>query len=478
MLKIYNSLRRKKETFTPMEEGKVKMYVCGVTVNNYSHIGHARSFTAFDVVYRYLKHVGYDVTYVRNFTDVDDKIIARANEEGLTTVEVSEKYMQAFTEDANALGFVAPSIEPKATEHIQEMVDLIKKLEEKGIAYPAGNDVFYSVRKLENYGKLSGKNIEELESGARIDVMDVKKDPLDFVLWKGAKPGEPKWPSPWGEGRPGWHIECSAMSMRYLGETFDIHGGGKDLVFPHHENEIAQSEGCTGKEFAKVWMHAGHLNVNSEKMSKSLGNFMTIRDILQHYPSEAVRMFLMSAHYRSPLDYSQKNMDDSLAGLERFYATKNRLHEFKDFSNDSDEGFVKMPQTLLQGFRQAMDDDFNTAKVIALVFEWVRETNRLLDEGKALSKEIVLEIRQAIQDIHSVLGVFGDNPEAFLEKIHAQKMQKSDLDESEIQKWIEERLQARAAKDFAKADQIRDDLKNKGVILKDNPDGTTSWSVS
>lgn len=480
MLKIYNSLTRQKEEFKPLEEGKVGMYVCGMTVYDYCHIGHARTFIAFDVIYRYLKHVGYDVNYVRNYTDVDDKIIARANERGISCDDLTKEFIQYQIEDFTALGMEAPNVEPKATEHIKEMIDIIKGLEDKGIAYKAGDDVFYSVRDFEGYGKLSGKNVEELESGARIDIMDVKKDPLDFVLWKSAKPGEPKWESPWGDGRPGWHIECSAMSMRYLGKTFDIHGGGKDLVFPHHENEVAQSEACTTKDFAKVWMHSGHLNINSVKMSKSLDNFFTIRDLLKMFPAEVLRLFYISAHYRSPLDYTEKNMQDALSSLERFYTTKLRLEELAaagEFSDSTNEDMKQRVQALKENFATAMNDDFNTAKVVGNVFEWVREVNRHLDEHGKVSKEIYEEAQAVLKDFGAVLGVFGSDAATYLSEMKTKGVAQSGVSESEIENAIQARKDARAGKDFAKADQIRDDLKAKGVILKDNPDGTTTWTL-
>ena len=481
MLKIYNSLTREKHEFVPLTPGVVKMYVCGVTVYDHSHIGHARALITFDVVYRYLQSLGYKVEFVRNYTDVDDKIIKRANERGITSEALSQEFIQALDNDLHQLGFAKPTVEPKATEHIPEMIAIIQKLESKGLAYKAGHDVFYSVRKFETYGKLSGKNIEELESGARIDVMDIKKDPLDFVLWKGSKPGEPTWDSPWGPGRPGWHIECSAMSMKYLGETFDIHGGGRDLVFPHHENEIAQSEGCTGHDFAKIWMHAGHLNIHAQKMSKSLNNFLTIRDLLNSYPSEAIRLFLMSAHYRSPLDYTPQSMQNSLAGLERFYKTKDRLLlalQATHVDADCDPTLLKWATEFGTFFKKAMDDDFNTAKVIGALFEGVRECNRVLDQKVSVSAKCLSAILQHFETIQTVLGVFGSAPESFFSEMKQKGLQHCDVDAQEIENRIVQRREARNVKDFAKSDEIRDGLKALGVILQDQPDGTTLWTLA
>lgn len=483
MLQIYNTLTRQKEDFQPIEEGKVRMYVCGMTVYDYCHLGHARAMITFDMIYRYLKYLGYDVTFVRNFTDIDDKIIQRSNERKIDYKALSEEFIKAYHEDSQALGTQTPDVEPKATEHIQEMIDIIKGLEDKGLAYQAGNDVFFSVRKFEDYGKLSGKNIEELESGARIDVMETKKDPLDFVLWKGAKPGEPKWPSPWGEGRPGWHIECSAMSMKYLGQTFDIHGGGRDLVFPHHENEIAQSEGCTGKHFANYWIHNGFVNINAEKMSKSLGNFLTIRELLKTFPAEVLRMFLLSAHYRSPIDYTESNMQNAVASLERYYVTKQRLEEFykneaKESDGECDETLLNQIQKLKTGFEEAMNDDFNTAKVIGSIFEVVREWNKALDEKKVISKKCIEDYFSAMKNIHTVFGIFGSEAEEFLNELNLKGLKSKDIDPQEVEDLIVKRREARQNKDFKLADQIRDDLLSKGVQLKDNPDGTTSWTLA
>ncbi len=459
VLKIYNTMSRDKEEFIPLVAGKVSLYVCGMTVYDYCHLGHARSLLTFDMVHRYLKFKGYDVTFVRNFTDIDDKIIQKAQDQGIEWTEVTKKFIDAFHEDTSALGMIPASLEPRATDFIQGMIELISKLEEKGIAYQGGNDVFYAVSKFSEYGKLSGKNIEDLQAGARVDVMDVKRNPLDFALWKGSKPGEPSWPSPWGLGRPGWHIECSVMSMHHLSTTFDIHGGGRDLIFPHHENEIAQSEGATGKPFARYWMHNGFVNINSEKMSKSLGNFTTIRDVLKIYPAEVVRLFVLSAHYRSPLDYTDQNIINSASGLERYYATCLRIHEFLS------QGVVKNPDDSIlanltefeNSFIESMDDDFNTARVIGLVFEWVRYFNKALDE-KTLSQQVAKRFLEIMDRIALAVGLFGADPKNYLESYRSLMAGEQGLSEAEIENLIQERLEAKKEKNFKKSDEIRDML--------------------
>jgi cysteinyl-tRNA synthetase len=477
-VKIYNTLTRQKEEFKPIKEGKVGMYACGVTVYDYCHLGHARALITFDIIYRYLKFKGYQVTFVRNFTDVDDKIINRAKERGIPYDQLTKEFIQAFKDDTCALGFERPTVEPKATEHIPEIIRVIENLEKRGLAYRAGGDVYFSVRDFKSYGKLSGKNIEDLESGARVDVNEAKKDPLDFALWKAAKPGEPHWPSPWGEGRPGWHIECSAMSMKYLGETFDIHGGGMDLIFPHHENERAQSEGATGKTFAKHWVHNGFVNIDAEKMSKSLGNFKTIRDILKKYPAEVIRLFIVNSHYRSPLDYTDQVVFDAVSGLERYYQTLARVGECtKSGPATTATSIAAQLKQACVDFEEAMDDDFNTAKVVGLVFEQVRTLNRLLDQN-ALSAKDALAFLELGKKIHSVLGVFGSDPEVFLNELKAKSLAQSAVSEEEILQKIAERKEARKNKDFKRADEIRKELQAKGVELKDNPDGSTTWTIS
>ncbi|MEJ2700309.1 MAG: cysteine--tRNA ligase, partial [Desulfuromonadales bacterium] len=380
-LRVYNTMSGRKEEFHPLHPGKVGMYVCGVTVYDYCHIGHARANIVFDVIYRYLRYAGFDVNYVRNYTDVDDKIIKRANERGISSKELSEEFIRAFDEDMAALNLDLPTCQPKATDYIGEIIAMVQNLVDKGIAYAAGGDVYYSVEKFPNYLKLSKRTMEEMQAGARIAPGEQKRNPMDFALWKAAKPGEPSWDSPWGPGRPGWHIECSAMSSTLLGDTFDIHGGGRDLIFPHHENEIAQSEGVTGKPFVRYWLHNGFVNVNQEKMSKSLGNFFTIRDILQKYDAEVVRFFILSAHYRSPIDFSDQNLEDARAGLSRFYEALKVAGEAIEGCPQV-EGGAEEADLLEARFREAMDDDFNTALAIGHLFEGARTVNRLVGEKK------------------------------------------------------------------------------------------------
>lgn len=472
MLKIYNTLSRKKEDFTTCEPQKVNMYVCGITPYDECHLGHARAAVVFDVVYRYLKYLGYDVTYVRNFTDVDDKIIKKAIDTGSSCQAISEKYIQSYTEQMMRLGVQKPNVEPKATEHIGEMIGHIQKLIDRGMAYVSGTDVFYEVRKFSAYGKLSQRKIDELESGARIEVDEKKRDPLDFALWKGAKPGEPEWESPWGKGRPGWHIECSAMSAKYLGDQFDIHGGGRDLSFPHHENEIAQSEGATGKvPFARYWMHNGFVNINSEKMSKSLGNFLSVRKILEDWDPEVVRYFLLSAHYGSPIDYTSEAMSNAQEALTRFYEAMHRLAKTPS-GNDT------LPEFSLKNILEnPLNDDFNTTQVIGKVFEYVRELNRFLDQGKHPSEFSLSDFKKSFQKVTKVIGFFGQDPQVFLENQKKRSLASSTISEDEIQKLITERREARKSKNFKRSDEIRDQLAAQGIVLKDNSDGTTGWEV-
>ncbi len=476
-LKLYNTLTRKKEDFIPLDpQGKkVKMYVCGVTVYDYSHIGHARANVVFDVIGRYLKFKGYDLNFVRNFTDVDDKIIKRATELKITWEELTQKFIDAFHADMKSLGNVDVTLEPKATEHIPEMIQLIETLIQKGNAYEKKGDVFFRVRNFKEYGKLSGKNIEDLESGARVEVNEEKSDPLDFALWKSVKPGEPSWDSPWGKGRPGWHIECSAMSMKYLGETFDIHGGGRDLIFPHHENEIAQSEGATQKDFVKYWLHNGFVNINTEKMSKSLGNFFTIKEVLKKFDAEVVRAFLLSVHYRSPIDFSDQNLEDTSQSLERFYLTVKRAQEFLSQNKGKISG--KENNELLGDFEASMDDDFNTAKVLGSVFEAVRVLNKLMDANSPESAMGCESFLKSVSKIYSVLGCYGDDAKGFFERHHEKAMAESGVDEARIHNLIAERKEARKNKDFKRSDEIRDELLAINIVLKDKPDGTTDWTV-
>ena len=476
-LKIFNSLCRQKELFTPLVKGRVSMYVCGVTVYDLSHIGHARACIVFDVIYRYLLYIGYEVTYVRNFTDVDDKIIKKANEEKTSCEEISKRYIDAFDEDMKSLGIKTPTHEPKATEHIPEMINLIERLIDREHAYQAGGDVVYSVESFRDYGKLSGKKIDELQSGARVEIDEKKKNPLDFALWKESKPGEPAWESPWGMGRPGWHIECSAMSQKYLGETFDIHGGGKDLIFPHHENEIAQSQGATEKKPINYWVHNGFVDINKEKMSKSLGNFFTIREVLKKYPHETIRLFLLSSHYRSPVDFSDKNLNEADIVLQRFY-------EFLNSVNELIPDNVFEPDNEIMGkFKSAMDDDFNTALALGYLNEHLRKLNSVKDQLKTKKgndainlKKQLGEGKEAILTIGKVLGLFLEVPIDFLESFKEKKIMDIGLNKNEIEKMIAARIEARKNKDWKEADRIREEFSEKGIVLEDKADETI-WKI-
>ncbi len=456
MLKIYNSLPRKKQEFKPIIPGKINLYACGNTVYDYCHIGHARSMIMFDVIIRYLRYQGYEVTYVRNITDIDDKIIKRALENKESISELTRRFIEAQREDELALGLLKPTFEPRATEFIEPMIDLIKELCEQGFAYVAENgDVYFDVRKFKDYGKLSKRKIEELRSGVRIELNDIKRDPLDFVLWKISKPDEPKWPSPWGEGRPGWHIECSAMSTRLLGQPFDIHGGGMDLKFPHHENEIAQSEAANGKEFAKVWMHVGLLQINKEKMSKSLGNFLTIRDALAKHHPEVLRYFMISGNYRSPVNYSAENLSQAAHAVHHFYLT------LRDLPNVE---IIKNGDAYQQKFQTAMDDDFNTPLALAVLFDLSKEINR----QRNLDIQQAAELGAVLKQLGNVLGILQSSPEDFLRG----SLQTDEA--TQIEKLILARNQARAAKDWQEADRIRQQLLSMGVVLEDASTGT-NW---
>jgi cysteinyl-tRNA synthetase len=476
-LRLFNSLTRKKEDFVPLEKDRVGMYVCGVTVYDYCHIGHARAAVAFDTIFRYLKHLGYQVNYARNFTDIDDKIINRANKEGIPWQEVTDKYIQAFYEDMGKLNIEPPTVEPKATDHIKEMIAMITSLIKQGKAYDSDGDVFYSVQSFAEYGQLSGKNTDDLLSGARVDVNESKRNPLDFALWKKSKPSEPAWDSPWGQGRPGWHIECSAMGTRYLGETFDIHGGGKDLIFPHHENEIAQSCGASGKAPVKYWLHNGFVNIDKEKMSKSLGNFSTIRDIYKRHHPEVLRLFLISSHYRNPIDFSEKNIEDAEKVLTRFYEgieTAEALVGQEDAPLDA--RISSSP--LVQKFEEAMNDDFNTSVALAHLNEELRNLNTLVkDSQKDAGARDNLKISlAALKKVGNVLGLFASTPKQFQAEIFQLKNQELGLDTEKIEALIAARNSARKAKDWGKADQCRDDLTAMGVVIEDTPNGT-EWKI-
>ena len=462
-MRVFNTLTRTKEEFVPIDKNEVKIYACGPTVYNFIHIGNARPLCVFDVLRKYLEYRGYKVKFVQNFTDVDDKIIKRANEEGLSFSEVSEKYIKEFWTDANGLNFKEATVHPKATENIEEIIEIIETLIEKGYAYEASGDVYYRALKFNGYGKLSHQPIDDLQSGARIAVDDIKENPLDFALWKAAKEGEPYWESPWGKGRPGWHIECSAMNRKYLGNTIDIHCGGQDLVFPHHENEIAQSEAANGEPFAKYWMHNGYINVDNVKMSKSLGNFKTVREIADVYGYEVIRYFLISSHYRSPINYSLEIIEQCKSALERLYTCRESLDfAIKNAKDDiaDDEDLLKTIASRKEQFISAMDDDLNTADGLAAIFELVKDINtKILD--KEVSKNVCESAAKLFDELCGVLGILYNR-------------KSNDLD-SEIEALIEQRQTARKNKDWATADKIRDDLKAKGIILKDTPNGVT-WS--
>ncbi len=458
-MKIYNTLTRQKEEFAPLVPGEVKMYSCGPTVYNYFHIGNARPFIIFDTVRRYLEFNGYNVTFVQNFTDIDDKMINRANDEGITVKELGERFIEEYFKDADSLGIKRASVHPKATENIDSIIDIVKKLEDNGYAYNVDGDVYFATKKFKEYGKLSHQPLDDLEAGARIDVNESKRDPMDFALWKKQKPGEPAWESPWGLGRPGWHIECSAMANKYLGKTIDIHSGGQDLVFPHHENEIAQSECANCKPFARYWMHNGYINVDNKKMSKSLGNFFTVRDVLNEFDGEVIRFFMLSAHYRSPINFSKDLIEQAKTGLERIYTCVENLEFLKNTATDgklSDE-IKKLVENCNKVFRDAMDDDLNTGLAIASLFDFVREINSKITTSTENSKEDIDISINLLKELGGVLGIL-------------QKSDSKNLD-AEIEEMIEKRQQARKDRNFALADEIRDTLKEQGIILEDTPNG-------
>jgi cysteinyl-tRNA synthetase len=451
------------------------MYVCGPTVYDTSHIGHARSVVVFDMVYRWLTRLDYEVTYVRNFTDVDDKIIKKSNETGDSCTEITEKYIDEFHNEMDSLNVLRPTMAPKATQHIRHIIDFIQMLIDKGKAYHVeGGDVYFSIDSFKEYGKLSGRNPDDMRAGARIAVDEKKQSPLDFTLWKPAKPGEPYWESPWGRGRPGWHIECSAMSYEYLGKSFDIHGGGKDLIFPHHENEIAQSEAVFGCQFVKYWIHNGFVDINNEKMSKSLGNFTMIKEVLANYSPEVIRLFLLSKHYRSPIDYNEDSMHEISLGLDRIYAFLERLEETNMVLE------TQKPGELWTGFAQAMNDDFNSAKALGLVFEAVKKGNKLLDRTHNSPEpdgcETLAQVYVDIQSISKILGIFLVNPGDYFKIKKDKGVADMAIDPAMVDDLIEQRMTARTEKNFARADEIRDQLQEMNIILEDGPQGTT-WTV-
>jgi len=459
MLKIYNTLARKKEVFSPRVEGKVGLYVCGMTVYDYCHVGHARVMVVFDTVARYFRYSGYELTYVRNITDIDDKIIQRAHEQGVSLIELTERFIEAMHEDERALSVLPPDIEPKATQSIPGIIAMIEILCAKDLAYVGNNgDVFYAVTKFKNYGQLSGKNLDDLQAGERVDVDLAKRNPLDFVLWKMAKANEPAWPSPWGSGRPGWHIECSAMSTCCLGNSFDIHGGGMDLQFPHHENEIAQSEGATGEKFVNVWMHNGFVRINEEKMSKSLGNFFTVREVLKQYQPEIIRFFILSSHYRSPLNYSDEQLNDARLALTRLYTAL----------RGCDGGNADIDAAYKARFEAAMDDDFNTPVALSVLFDLARELNAAKEAKSEKVKDLVATLRL----FGGLLGILQGDADDFLK---SGVVNGEAINVELIEQQIESRLAAKKAKDWSLADKIRDNLKGQGIILEDTPNGLSTW---
>lgn len=484
-VKIYNTLTRKKEAFQSLEAGHIKLYVCGITSYDYCHIGHARSALAFDMIVRYFRYLDYKVTYIRNFTDIDDKIIARASEQNTSTEELANRFINEFYMDMDRLGVDRPTMEPKATEHIQEMIDLISELIDKDMAYAANGDVYYRVGSFAEYGKLSGRKLEDMQAGARIRVNENKDDPMDFVLWKASKPGEPSWKSPWGAGRPGWHIECSAMSRKYLGDTFDIHGGGQDLIFPHHENELAQSEAASNKPYVTMWIHHGFVTIRDEKMSKSLGNFLTIRDILDHYHPEVLRFFIFSTQYRNPLDFSEAAMQDAMAGLNRLYECLAAVNALGDNCSDTvapvaGNKDIRKINALEGKFQTAMNNDFNTAQAQGCLFETIKVINKIIrqlsDCPSIQDTKLLQKSGETIKKLAGIMGILQEDATEYLAARKAEMLAKTDISEAEILTYIEQRNQARDDKDWARSDEIRDSLLDKGIELKDGPDGT-GWSV-
>jgi len=485
-IRTHNTLTGKKEILQPIEPGHVKLYVCGITSYDYCHIGHARSSLAFDMIVKYLKYRDYKVTFVRNFTDIDDKIIARANEQNTSSEELANRFIQEFHTDMDKLGIDRPDIEPKATEHIGEMITMIGELINKGKAYESGGDVYYIVDSFPEYGKLSKRNIDDMRAGARISVNEQKKHPMDFVLWKASKPGEPKWESPWGPGRPGWHIECSAMSKKYLGDTFDIHGGGQDLIFPHHENEIAQSEGVNCKPFAKSWIHHGFVTIRDEKMSKSLGNFLTIRDILDNYHPEILRFLIFSTHYRNPLDFSEAAMQDATTGLMRLYecvALVDKIDE-SNTSKDAETVFTQKDLTKLESledrFQQAMDNDFNTAQAQGVFFDTIKTINKvrtkLSDSPRSTDVDKLKDTIATLKRLAAIMGLLKEDANTFLATKKQEMLSNCDIDAETIEALIVERKQCRVDKNWSRSDEIRDELLAQNIELKDGADGTT-WVV-
>ena len=482
---IYDTKIGRKTLLEPIKPGHIKLYVCGITAYDYCHIGHARSSLVFDMIVRYLRYRGFDVNFVRNFTDIDDKIIKRAQEQNTTPEELAERFIVKFHEDMDRLGIVRADQEPRATEHIPAIIKIIEELIAKGLAYQSGNDVYFAVDKFPDYGALSGRNLEDMVAGARISVNESKTNPMDFALWKGSKPGEPTWESPWGPGRPGWHIECSAMSRELLGNTFDIHGGGKDLIFPHHENEIAQSEGASGEPFAKYWIHHGFVTMKDEKMSKSLGNFLTIREVLEQFDPEVLRLFVFSTHYRTPLDYSVATLQEATAGLDRLYGCLAALNDLPEIGSDKAKSVASAKemqkiQSLTDRFHKAMDNDFNTAQGLGHIFDAVKTLNRI---GQAVPPcpansdlSLLREGAAAIKTLADSIGLLNENPTLYIEAKQNKVLDELDINAADIDKLIDDRNAARSEKNWARADEIRDQLLASRIELKDGPTGTT-WQV-
>jgi len=474
-LKVYNTISGKKEDFTPLSEGKVKLYVCGVTVYDHCHIGHARSAIVFDTIYRYLLSKNYEVTYVKNFTDIDDKIIKKSQTENIPWQEVGEKYIRSFYDDMDALGVLRPDHEPRATQHIGDMIALVDTLLKKGHAYNIDGDVYFSVESFKNYGQLSKRSLEEMVAGARVEVDERKRNPLDFALWKASKEGEPSWDTPFGAGRPGWHIECSVMSTLYLGNPFDIHGGGKDLVFPHHENEKAQTEAATGERFVNYWIHNGFVNIDREKMSKSIGNTLSIKDFLKEYHPEVLRLFFLSNHYRSPVDYNEQSIEDVNRALHRLYYTRQRAMEAQKGGKVEPRTYPEADE-IAKKFVDAMDDDFNTALALSYVFELSKEINRMADEKDESTAGLIAYAEGIYELLAGTLGLFTDSIEALESQERIRHLTRTGLDGTFVEQAINDRVEARKNKDFKKADEIRNMLAEKGIMLLDTPKGT-QWRV-
>jgi cysteinyl-tRNA synthetase len=474
-LKVHNTFSGKKEDFQPISEGTVGMYVCGVTVYDHCHIGHARSALVFDIIARYLLSKGYDVTSVKNFTDIDDKIIRKSNEEGIPWTEVGQKYIQSFYDDMGALNVIRPTHEPRATEHIGEMIQLVEALLRKGHAYPVDGDVYFSVESYSRYGQLSKRSLEEMLAGARVEVDERKRNPLDFALWKESKPGEPFWVTPFGKGRPGWHLECSVMSTKYLGNPFDIHGGGRDLIFPHHENERAQTEAATGATFVNYWIHNGFVNIEKEKMSKSIGNILLIKDFLAHYHPEVLRLFFLSTHYRNPIDYSAKSIDDAHNALHRLYHTLGRVAGLLK-GRTLPSAPYKDADALEKAFHDAMDDDFNTALALSQAFELITMINTMLDDKDESNHPFIVHASGLLTSMLGVLGFLRDDMETFHAQEKARHLARVGLTAEALENLIQERVLARQNKDFKRADEIRAILINNGITLLDSPKGT-EWRI-